>query len=57
MPSLIEQSSLVEAVGTRPKQIREYIGRVNTKHEGVSVAHMLSPEGWEEPGQRPEFEE
>ena len=57
MPTLIEQSSLVEAVGTRPKQIREYIGRVNTKHEGVSVAHMLSPEGWEEPGQRPEFEE
>ena len=57
MPTLIEQSSLVEAVGTRPKQIREYIGRVNTRHEGVSVAHMLSPEGWEEPGQRPEFEE
>ena len=41
----------------KPKQIEEYADRVNSGHEGVSVARMTSPEGWEEPGQRPEFEE
>ena len=57
MPRLILKPSVVEAVGTKPKQIEEYAGRVNSGHEGVSVARMTSPEGWEEPGQRPEFEE
>ena len=57
MPTLISKPSIVEAVGTKPKQIEEYAGRVNSGHEGVSVARMISPEGWEEPGQRPEFEE
>jgi uncharacterized cupin superfamily protein len=47
----------VEAAGTRPKVIQEFVGRVNTGEERVSVAHMRSPEGWEEPGQRPEFDE
>jgi len=57
MPTLISKPSIVEAVGTKPKQIEEYAGRVNSGHEGVSVARMISPEGWQEPGQRPEFEE
>ncbi len=57
MPRLILKPSVVEAVGTKPKQIEEFAGRVNSGHEGVSVARMTSPEGWEEPGQRPEFEE
>ena len=57
MPTLIYKPSIVEAVGTKPKQIEEYAGRVNSGHEGVSVARMISPEGWEEPGQRPAFEE
>mgnify|MGYP001175680749 CR=1 FL=1 len=57
MPKLISKPSIVEAVGTKPKQIEEYAGRVNSGHDGVSVARMISPEGWEEPGQRPEFEE
>lgn len=57
MPTLISKPSIIEAVGTKPKQIEEYAGRVNSGHEGVSVARMISPEGWEEPGQRPEFEE
>ena len=57
MPTLISKPSIVEAVGTKPKQIEEYAGRVNSGHDGVSVARMISPEGWEEPGQRPEFEE
>ncbi len=57
MPRLIEKPTVIDCVGTKPKQIQEYAGRVNSGHEGVSVARMISPEGWEEPGQRPEFEE
>ncbi len=57
MPRLIEKPTVIDCVGTKPKQIQEYAGRVNSGHAGVSVARMISPEGWEEPGQRPEFEE
>lgn len=57
MPKLIEAPTIVEAAGNKLKQIREYIGRVNSATEGVSVAHMSSPAGWEEPGQRPQFDE
>ena len=57
MPQLIEQPTVVASAGTQPKQIREFVGRVNTGHTGISVARMASPEGWQEPGQRPEFEE
>lgn len=47
----------MKAAGSKPKLIDEYIGRVNSNTEGVSVALMRSPEGWHEPGQTPEFEE
>jgi quercetin dioxygenase-like cupin family protein len=57
MPRVIAAPSIIEAAGTRPKRIEEYAGRVNSGHTHVSVARMVSPEGWEEPGQRPEFEE
>ena len=57
MPRLIESPSVIEAAGNKPKRIEEYAGRVNSGHDGVSVARMRSPSGWEEPGQRPEFEE
>lgn len=57
MPTLIAGPSIVEAAGNRPKRIEEYAGRVNTGHASVSVARMVSPAGWAEPGQRPEFEE
>jgi ethanolamine utilization protein EutQ (cupin superfamily) len=57
MPTLIAGPSRVEAAGTKPKLIDEYVGRVNTGEERVSVAHMRSPDGWLEPGQRPEFDE
>jgi len=57
MPKLIESPTTVEAAGTPPKEIREVVGRVNTEHEDVSIAHMRSPSGWVEPGQRPEFRE
>lgn len=57
MPELIAGPSIIEAAGTKPKRIEEYAGRVNSAHHAVSVARMVSPSGWEEPGQRPEFEE
>jgi mannose-6-phosphate isomerase-like protein (cupin superfamily) len=57
MPTLIHAPAVVPAVGTRPKRIEEYAGRVNSGHTTVSVARMVSPEGWLEPGQQPEFEE
>ena len=57
MPELIESPSRVEAAGTKPKLIDEYAGRVNNGETRVSVAHMRSPAGWVEPGQRPEFDE
>ncbi|MFY7802446.1 MAG: cupin domain-containing protein [Limnoraphis robusta] len=57
MPIKIEQATRIEAAGNKPKQIDEYIGRVNSQTEAVSIAHMHSPTGWMEPGQRPEFDE
>src|SRR5436309_11429063 len=57
MPRLIPAPAVVAAAGTTPKRIEEFAGRVNSGHTGVSVARMISPSGWEEPGQRPEFEE
>lgn len=57
MPVLITKPTEIKAVGNKPKLIREYIGRVNSKIDAVSIAHMTSPCGWEEPGQTPEFDE
>jgi mannose-6-phosphate isomerase-like protein (cupin superfamily) len=57
LPKLIEKPTVIDCVGTKPKQIQEFAGRVNSGHAGISVARMISPSGWEEPGQRPEFEE
>ena len=57
MPTLIEKPTRVEAAGNKPKLIDEHIGRVNTGNEALSIAHMRSPGGWIEPGQRPEFDE
>src|SRR5438552_1607545 len=57
MPTLIPKPTRVEAAGNKPKLIDEYIGRVNSGHVRLSVAHMRSPAGWTEPGQTPEFEE
>ena len=57
MPTLISQPTRIASAGNKPKLIDEYIGRVNSKHSAVSVAHMRSPQGWTEPGQTPEFDE
>lgn len=56
-PRLIPQASRIHPAGNKPKIIDEYVGRVNSETESVSVARMKSPEGWTEPGQRPEFDE
>ena len=56
-PILIVQPARVEAAGNKPKLIDEYVGRVNSGTDGVSIAHMRSPGGWQEPGQTPEFDE
>src|SRR5690348_5566126 len=57
MPRLIEKPSVVAGVGTLPKQIEEFVGRVNSATSDVSIARMHSPAGWTEPGQTPEFDE
>jgi mannose-6-phosphate isomerase-like protein (cupin superfamily) len=57
VPRLIASPTIIAAAGNKPKVIEEYAGRVNSGHTNVSVARMVSPHGWREPGQRPEFEE
>jgi len=57
MPVLIERPTRIVAAGNKPKAIDEYVGRVNSKTDAVSVAHMRSPSGWVEPGQTPAFDE
>ena len=57
MPTLIERPTQITAAGTKPKIIQEHIGRVNSRTAALSIAHMRSPGGWEEPGQTPEFDE
>lgn len=57
MPHLIDAPSVLQAAGNKPKRIEEFAGRVTSGHTQVSVARMVSPSGWQEPGQRPEFEE
>lgn len=57
MPTLIGPPTIIEAAGNKPKRIEEYVGRVNSGTKDVSVARMVSPAGWVEPGQRPQFDE
>lgn len=57
MPQHVTAPTIVEAAGTSPKLIEEYVGRVNTRTVAVSIARMKSPPGWSEPRQRPEFDE
>jgi mannose-6-phosphate isomerase-like protein (cupin superfamily) len=56
-PTLIEKPARVAAAGSKPKLIDEYIGRVNSDTQTLSLAHMRSPSGWTEPGQTPDFDE
>jgi mannose-6-phosphate isomerase-like protein (cupin superfamily) len=55
MPTLIASPTRITAAGNIPKQIEEFVGRVNSNTDELSIARMKSPGGWTEPGQRPEF--
>ena len=57
MPIKIKQPTIIESAGNKPKIIKEFIGRVNSNNNDLSIARMKSPSGWEEPGQTPEFDE
>src|ERR1041385_4011719 len=57
MPTRTAQPTRIQSAGNKPKLIDEYIGRVNSSTAALSVAHMHSPGGWQEPGQSPEFDE
>lgn len=57
MPTFLNQPTVVPAAGNLPKTIEEFVGRVNSGTEVVSVARMTSPSGWIEPAQAPEFME
>ncbi len=57
MPTLIPLPTIIQAAGNKPKRIEEFVGRGNSKTEGVSIARMTSPSGWVEPGQTPAFDE
>lgn len=57
MPIFVDAPTIVEAAGNKPKRIEEFAGRLRTGQENLSVARMVSPTGWEEPAQQPEFEE
>lgn len=57
MPTHIDKPARIQAAGNMPKIIDEFFGRVNSKTERLSIAHMRSPAGWQEPGQTPEFDE
>ena len=57
MPTLISQPTVIQATGNKPKRIEEFVGLVNSGTEELSIARMVSPGGWQEPGQRPDFDE
>lgn len=58
MPTTLIQASVsVRSAGNKPKVIEEFVGRIGSKTEELSIARMRSPGGWIEPGQTPEFDE
>ena len=57
MTTLIDKPTVIAAAGNMPKVIEEYVGRVNSGHTELSIARMISPAGWVEPGQTPLFTE
>lgn len=57
MAARIAAPTVLHAAGQPPKTIEEFVGRVNSNTEAVSIARMQSPHGWSEPGQTPQFDE
>jgi quercetin dioxygenase-like cupin family protein len=55
MPELIDRPTRIPVPGG--KVIDEYVGRVRTGSQSVSVAQMTAPAGWDEPAQTPSFDE
>ena len=55
MPEFIAEPTRVPVPGG--KTIDEYVGRVRTNDEAVSIADMHAPAGWSEPAQTPDFDE
>lgn len=53
----ITSPAVIKSAGNKPKLIEEYFGRVNSGNQQISIAKMTSPQGWVEPGQKPEFDE
>jgi mannose-6-phosphate isomerase-like protein (cupin superfamily) len=57
MLKIIKSPTRIQAAGTPPKTIEEFIGRVTSDTIALSIARMVSPPGWTESGQTPEFDE
>jgi len=57
MVQYIEKPTKIKAAGNKEKIIQEFIGHINSKTSSISIAHMKSPVGWQEPGQTPDFDE
>jgi ethanolamine utilization protein EutQ len=57
LPTFIQAATRIQSAGNLPKLIDEYVGRVNSREDRISIAHMRSPAGWQEPAQTPEFAE
>jgi mannose-6-phosphate isomerase-like protein (cupin superfamily) len=57
VPVHIPAPSRITSAGNRPKQIEEFVGRVNSGTSSLSIARMKSPGGWIEPAQTPRFDE
>ena len=57
MPRLISAPVRIQAAGEPPKIIEEFVGRVASQTDAVSIARMTSPAGWSEPRQTPQFDE
>jgi mannose-6-phosphate isomerase-like protein (cupin superfamily) len=53
----INKPIIIKAAGNKEKIIQEFFGAVNSGNKNVSIAIMNSPGGWQEPGQKPEFDE
>jgi quercetin dioxygenase-like cupin family protein len=55
MVRLIDNPARIPVPGG--KLIDEYVGRVASESDGVSLARMQAPAGWQEPAQSPDFDE
>ncbi len=57
MARIITHPIRIEAAGSPPKSIEEFVGRIASHTSVISIARMVSPPGWSEPAQTPEFDE